>query len=117
MQKSKLSNFKLHTALIFSIVLLLSGCQITRGLRAVMSKKVKPQYYIFKDKSIIFTPFVHFGQKEFYGSLKDSIINWKKNGFTVFYEQVGSGQIFLSLDSVSYDNLYRRINGGNASTA
>ena len=45
MQKSKLSNFKLQIALTFSIVLLLSGCQISRGLRAVMSKKVKPQYY------------------------------------------------------------------------
>lgn len=120
MKKNNISRFKLQSSLVISIILLLSGCQVSKGLGAIMNKKVKPQYYTFKDKSIIFTPFVHFGQKEFYGSLKDSIVNWKKEGYTVFYEQVTSGQEHLGLDSISYDRLnrkYRRINGENSSTA
>jgi hypothetical protein len=44
----------------------------------------------------------------------------KKNGYTIFYEQIGSGQIYLGLDSIAYDRLrrnFRRIDGGNAGTA
>ncbi len=86
----------------------------------MMAKKVKPQNVTFEDKSVIFTPLVHFGQKEFYDHLRDSIVHWKIDGYTVFYEQIGSGQSYLGLDSISYDRLrrkFRRIDGGNAGTA
>jgi len=102
------------------MILLVSGCRITKGVRAMMSKKVKSKHLTFEDKSIIFTPLVHFGQKEFYNNLKDSISVWKDDGYIIFYEQIISGQFFLGLDSVSYDRLrrkFRRIDGGESGTA
>jgi len=120
MHKNRFSNFKLQIALLCCVVILLSGCALTIGLSAVLGKKVKPKYYTYEDKSIIFTSLVHFGQKEFYDNLRDSIIDWKKDGYTIFYEQVGSGQAYLGLDSISYDRLrrrFRQIDGGNAGTA
>ena len=117
MIKNKLSTFKLQLVFASFIILLLSGCKVTQGVSSLMSKKVKPQYYTFEDKSIVFTPLVHFGKKEFYAGLKDSIVNWKKDGYTIFYEQVVGGQVLLGMDSISFDELrrkYRRISGGEA---
>jgi len=37
-----------------------------KSVGSMLTKKVKLHYYTYKDKSIIFTPLVHFGQKEFY---------------------------------------------------
>ena len=119
MKNRKSSNFKIHIAFVSLIILLLSGCQVMKGVSAVKSKKVKPHYYTYEAKSIIFTPLVHFGQKEFYANLKDSLIDWKINGYTIFYEQVGSGQSYLGLDSIEYDRLlrnFRRMDGGNTGT-
>jgi hypothetical protein len=118
--KAKKISFRKHVISALLIMLLLSGCQIVQGLSATMSKKVKPHYYSYEDKSIIFTPLVHFGRKEFYANLKDSIVSWKKNDYTIFYEQIGSGQTFLGLDSVSFDRLrrkFRHIDGGNVGSA
>lgn len=108
MMKRKPLKFKIQIAFISLIILLLSGCQITNGLKAVMSKKVKPQYFTYQDKSIIFAPLVHFGQKEFYSSLKDSIVDWKEDGYTIFYEYVKGGSEYLGIDSVSFDRLRRK---------
>jgi len=119
MKNRKSSKFKIHVAFVSVIILLLSGCQIIQSLSAIKSKKVKPHYYTYEAKSIIFVPLVHIGQKEFYASLKDSIIAWKNNNYTIFYKQVGSGQAYLGLDSISYDRLrrrFRRIDGGTTGT-
>jgi acyl carrier protein len=118
--KVKIFRLTFHTTLLLLIIILLTGCQVSKGLSAVMNKKVKTHHYTYEDKSIIFTPLVHFGQKEFYTSLRDSIIAWKKNDYTIYYEQITSGQAHLGLDSLSYDSLrrkFRRIDGGNVGTA
>ena len=116
MYKNIISSFPLQTALLFCL-LLVSGCKFTKGVNSMLSKKVKPIYYTYEDKTIIFTPLVHFGQKEFYENLRTALVDWKKDGYTIFYESIGSGQSYLGLDSISYDKLqreFRRINGGNA---
>ncbi len=112
------SNFRLQI-LLPCCILLLSGCSLTKAVGYMLSKKVKSRYYTYEDKSIVFTPLVHFGQKEFYARLKDSIVDWKNDGYTIFYEQVGGGQDYLGLDSISYDRLLRklrRIDGGVSGT-
>jgi hypothetical protein len=120
MKKNKHLNCILQLALFLFIISLLSSCKITKGVSAIVNKDVKPQYYSYKDKTVIFTPLTHFGQKEYYESLKDSLIHWKKNGFTVFYEKISSGRINLGLDIIAYDRLlrsFRRIDGGNSGTS
>jgi hypothetical protein len=120
MKKNKHLNCILQIALFLFITTILSSCNVSKGVSAIMNKDVKPQYYSFKDKTIIFTPLTHFGQKEYYESLKDSLIHWKKSGYTIFYEKIGSGQINLGLDSIAYDRLqrsFRRIDGGTAGTS
>ncbi len=120
MKTSESPGFRTLITLIPFLILLSPGCQLTRGHHAVLSKKVNPHYFTYEDKSIIFIPFIHFGQKEFYDNLRDSIIDWKKDGYTIFYEQVTSGQVHLGLDSTSYDRLirkFRRINRDGVGTA
>jgi len=110
---------KLQLILAFFIVILLSGCGLVKGLRAIKNEDVQPQYYLFKEKTIIFTPLTHFGQKKYYDSLRDSIVHWKNEGFIIFYEQIETDQSLLMLDSISYDILnrkWRRITGGEKMT-
>ncbi len=110
---------KLQLTLVFFIVLLLSGCGLVKGLRAIKNEDVQPQYYAFKDKTIIFTPLTHFGQKVYYDSLRDSIVHWKHAGYIIFYEQIETDQSLLMLDSISYDELnrkWRKIAGGEKMT-
>jgi len=119
MYKNRFSNSHLQIIFTFSIITLLSGCGLVKGVRAIKNKKVKPQYYTFEDKSIIFTPLTHFGQKEFYDHLKDSIVHWKNNGYTIFYEGVKREPSSMNLDSISVDNLmrkWRKIVGGEQLT-
>ena len=116
MHKITFTNIILKLALLCCIVLV-SGCKLTKGVNSMLTKKVKPKYFTYEDKTIIFTPLVHFGQKEFYDNLSTALVDWKKDGYTIFYEQIGSGQSYLGVDSISYDKLqreFRRINGGNA---
>jgi len=73
------------------ILVLLSSCKIGRivsNLKGMNNTEVKAEKYTYGDKSIIFVPITHFGEKIFYSSLRDSIINWKTNDYTIFYEQI-----------------------------
>ncbi len=93
---------------------LLFGCNIVKGLRLMNNEKVKTKYYSFKEKEIIFVPIVHFGQKVFYNSLKDSVIRWKANGYTIFYEEI-HGEIEKETDSIRKKELvlkYRKLFDG-----
>ncbi len=104
--------------MVFTIILL-SGCKLTMALRAMKNTDVKPEYIAYQDKSIIFTPLVHFGQKEFYDSLKDSLVVWKSRGYTVFYEQIKSKAYQMEEDSLTVDianRKWRKIVGGEQMT-
>ncbi len=110
---------KPRLVIALSIVMLLASCSLFKALRAIKNKDVKPHYYMFHDKSIIFTPLTHFGQNEYYNSLKDSLIHWKENGYTIFYEQIISDPKAMNLDSISVDGLrrkWRKIVGGEQMT-
>ncbi len=113
------SNFKFQISLAFCITMLFSGCGLVKGLRAIKNEDVKPQYSTFKDKTIIFTPLTHFGQKIYYNSLRDSIVHWKENGYTIFYEGIIHEASEMDLDSISSDNImrkWRKIAGGEKVT-
>ena len=119
MNKNNFSNLTSQITIALCIIILLSGCGLTKGLQAIKNKDVKPQYYEFEDKSIIFTPLTHFGQKEYYNSLRDSIIHWKKNDYTIFYEGIIHKATEMNVDSVTADRLmrkWRKITGGVGAT-
>jgi hypothetical protein len=115
----KSSFIKHQLFLVILILVLLSGCGVIKSLSALKSKKVKPQYTSYQDKSLIFVPLTHFGQKEFYAKLKDSIIHWKNNDYTIFYEQIISDPSLMGLDDSGNDTLnrkWRKIVGGEKMT-
>ncbi len=100
---------------VLSFTLVLTSCGIMK-VRFIFKKKINPSYYTYQDKSIIFVPLMHFGQKEFYTDLKSSLKKWKNEGYTVFYEIIRTEQSYLGLDSISHDNYRRKIRralGGN----
>jgi len=79
------------------------------------NEDIEPQRYQAEEKSIIFVPITHFGEEAFYNSLRDSIIEWKSNDYTIFYEEISSN----SLDSTKkapYLMKWRKINGEIANT-
>ncbi len=113
------SNFRIQVILAVIISILFSSCGLVKSLRAMKNKKVKPQHYTFEDKSIIFTPLTHFGQKEFYANLTDSLVQWKIKGYTVFYEGIKHKASDMGVDSITADNTmrkWRKIVGGEGAT-
>ncbi len=115
MNQSNFSNFNLKLVLIFSILIILSGCGLVKALRSMNVKDVKPQYFTFKNRSVIFTPLTHFGQKEFYEKLKDSIVHWKNNDYVIFYEGIKHKALDMGVDSITADmtmRKWRKITGG-----
>lgn len=113
------TKFRLQVVLIFSTLVLLSSCGVVKALRALINKKVKPQYYTYEDKSIIFTPLTHFGQKEFYANLTDFLVQWKRKGYTVFYEGIQHKASDMGVDSLTADiamRKWRKILGGEGAT-
>ncbi len=119
MKNTKLLGIKFQIIFILGIIILYSGCGLTKGLRAIKNKDVKPEYYNFNAKSIIFTPLAHFSQVEYYESLKDSIISWKKNGYIIFYEGIIHTATEMIVDSIVADRTmrkWRKITGGVGAT-
>ncbi len=111
---------KLNIKILISVLsfsLALTNCANIKGIHSIFKKNISPSYYTYQDKSIILVPLVHVGQKEFYVNLKNTIKNWKNEGYTVFYEIIESKQSYLGLDSIAYDisrRKTRRILGGNS---
>lgn len=93
----------------------LLGCQITTSLDAMYEKDVEPQKYAYGDKSIIFVPLVHYGEKIFFNSLRDSIVEWKENGYTIFYEQISNKNLDRTERNLCFLK-WRKINGRVSST-
>lgn len=119
MKRSKLSSSAFQIAFIFGVIILLSGCGLTKGLLAIKNKDLKPQYYTFNEKSIIFAPLAHFSQVEYYDNLKDSIVSWKKNDYTIFYEGIIHKASEMKTDSITADislRKWRKITRGIGAT-
>ncbi len=108
MKNTKLLGFKFQIVFILGIIILYSGCGLTKGLRAIKNKDVKTEHYTFNEKSIIFTPLAHFSQVEYYENLKDSIINWKKKGYMIFYEGIIHKATEMNVDSIVADRTMRK---------
>lgn len=108
-------NKTLSIVILSLTIALTTGCVRMKALTNMYNKDVESQKYLFGDKTIIFVPLIHFGQKTFYNSLTDSIKNWKTDGFTVFYEQIDS----KGMDSTKLNLCrlkWRKINGGSGTT-
>lgn len=119
MKRSKLARSAFQVAFILVVIILLSACGFIKGLRAIKNKDVKPQYNTFNEKSIIFAPLAHFSQVEYYDNLKDSIVNWKKNDYTIFYEGIIHTASEMKTDSITADissRKWRKITRGIGAT-
>lgn len=87
---------------------MISGCSIINTLMYVNKKEISPIHYFYGNKSLIFIPVVHVGEKSFYNSLKDSVIKWKTDNYIVFYEQLIADKENMSIDSMSYVKAKRK---------
>ena len=119
MKCTKLLNFKFPITFFLGIIILFSGCGLTKGLRAIKNKDVQSEYFTFYKKSIIFAPLAHFSQIEYYENLKDSITNWKENGYTIFYEGIIHKASEMNVESIVADRTmrkWRKITGGVGAT-
>jgi len=85
----------------------LGGCNITKGLYHLNTKKVKVYQKNYGLKKLKFIPNHHAGRLEFYQNLKDSIISYKQKGYVVFYEGVKSGD--KNMNVASKDSLIRKL--------
>ncbi|PSK88797.1 hypothetical protein [Taibaiella chishuiensis] len=109
----------LRRAVLFSLSgILLSGvqsCKIAQGV-TMMNKKTPDESTVRTgDKTITFIPIMHFGRKEFYARLKQKVIAYKQQGYTVYYEQIRARYGTLQVSQERYDSLrrmYRKMSGG-----
>jgi hypothetical protein len=83
-------------------------CTPIRSISYLNKKQIKPIYVSYADKSLIFVPIVHVGKASFYNSLKDSLIKWKSDNYTVYYEQIISDMDRMKVDSTSYILIKRK---------
>jgi hypothetical protein len=87
---------------ILSILLFLSifnlTCKPITTLKKMASQDVNVEWWLNnQNKSVGYISMVHAGQSSFYKNVRDSIIKYKGNGYTIFYEGVKlKGQSFSS---------------------
>ncbi|MCP4441978.1 MAG: hypothetical protein GY810_23970 [Aureispira sp.] len=87
------------------------SCKIIQGLNYITKKEIKPVYYSDSKREAILVPITHFGQKEFYSDLTDSIKHWKRNDYRIYYEIIKKIPDEINVDKV-YHRKLRWINGG-----
>jgi hypothetical protein len=97
---------------VISLVLLLSlsiqGCKPYTVLKKIKSEYVSIVWWENSSgKSVGFIPMVHAGQKLFYNNVHDSIVKYKQNGYTIFYEGVGvNNQLNRSVTESEFTQYY-----------
>ncbi len=107
-------------AAVFVIAMLsLGSCKPIKALR-YMNKK-HPSIYTLKTpgKTVKMIPIVHIGMKQFYNELHDKVVDYKKQGYVVYYEQVQTKRAILGITVEQYDTMrrkYRKIKGGQGNT-
>ena len=75
--------------LVLSMQLLFfSNCSVIKAVRYLYSENIKASEEQFNDKTVAFIGLHHFGKPVFYDSLKSTILLYKRNAYTVFYEQL-----------------------------
>ena len=105
--------------LILFLSTILTSCVAVTTYRALNAKKVRAERLIYQEKEILLVPIAHIGEKIFYKSLRDSIINWKNKNYRIYYEQASKNYQDLDIDSLAADTLFRKwrkIAGGNLGT-
>jgi hypothetical protein len=119
MKNKIIFKYKLSFVLLVLSLILVYSCSISKSVKAIYNENVKPQYFSFENKSIIFTPLAHFGQEQYYSNLKDSLIEWKKQGYIIFYEGILHSPKDMGVDSIQADialRKWRRMLGGDGAT-
>ena len=105
MRKAKLL---LILILFIALMVTYTGCKVIKNVHYIYNKDVKTEEISLDNKSVKLSPLVHFGQKEFYNNLKDSIFYWKKSGYIIFYEEIRAN----ATDTILLLK-WRKINNGN----
>jgi hypothetical protein len=95
---------------IFSIGLLsvfFQACKPYDVLKKMNSEDAKLEWWGNSEgKSVGFISMVHAGQAQFYKNVHDSIIEYKRNGYTVFYESVKLKEEIVPLLPVNEVSIY-----------
>ncbi len=95
--------------LISVLFIFVSSCTVFKTIHYIKNEDVKTTHYQYGEKEIIFVPMVHFGQEKFYDGVRDSIIEWKKQGFTVYYEEIITDTNVMHIDSAQLNILGLKI--------
>jgi len=111
------TNFKITILIAMAIVssCFLDSCKLVSAFVLMHRKNPKESKIVTGEKEIHFIPIVHYGQKVFYARLKDKVVNYKKEGFTVYYEQTINRFEKLNVSREQYDTIkrkYRKMTGG-----
>ncbi len=86
---------------------------------AMRRKIPKEKTLAFDGKEVRFIPLIHFGQKEFYKRLKEKVVAYKGQGYTVYYEQTRMRFDQLAIFQAAYDTVrrkFRKMTGGQSHT-
>lgn len=88
--------------------IIIFSCTAIIEYNLINNTKVEPTRVMLKDKSILLTPIVHFGQKEFFDNLTDSIVTWKGMGYIVFFEEMNIGPHERDVPVEEYTIIFRK---------
>lgn len=108
-----------NTSIYFFLFLacqVLTSCHYLLAFRMMNEEEIIVDRIVFDDKQIFLVPIVHFGERQFYASLKDSINQWKHQGYRIYYEGIKSSAVEMNVDSAVADTLFRKfrhITGGS----
>lgn len=85
------------------------SCTTLKDVSLIHNTKVKPTRVQLQDKTILLTPIVHFGQKVFFDALTDSVVKWKGQGYTVFYEEMNVGPHERNIPVAEYEIVLKKM--------
>lgn len=83
-----------------------SSCKIAHSLIELNKKKAKVYSYKFENKDIKYIPLHHIGKSEFYENLKSEVVDYKTEGYIVFFEQISTD---FTTDSLLKDTIRRKV--------
>ena len=104
----KIKSILLRTIAFALLSALIISCNVTRSLSMLYRNNPKIKTLQTERKTIKFIPIVHFGQKKFYENLKDIVLESKKEGYVVYYEQISNRFDKLGLTKEDYNILAKK---------
>ena len=95
---------KLIVSLLF-VLAVSSACKVLKSLKELKKEEASVYHYTLNDREIAFMPMHHLGKQEFYDDIKQTVADYKKQGYVVYYELIGT---HFTKDSTLLDEVRRK---------